>query len=545
MKKIEGQYNLKKNIYAYFIIPLILLVAVSLIFKFNFDKKANSIMLNEIRENEIRLVSLESEYLGNEFSTIITDLHYLHHAYEEDIINSDNLSDVAENWKEFSLHKKIYDQVRYLDRYGNEKIRINYKNGISSIVPENELQNKYGRYYFYEAVKLNLNDVFISRLDLNIENKLIENPLKPMIRFSTPLYNNKNRNEGIVVLNYLAENNLKKFRELGEASLGEIVLLNSEGYWLSSENSNLEWNFMFADRRNITFDKLYTEEWELIKKNEEEIITDNGLFFIKPVILGNKLSAGDIESQDDKIHMADTKWYVVSVVKSTNREEIIHSSNFLIFLTRLINYNGLYLLITLIISGLISYLIYLNRGKYIQLKWFSEMDSLTKVFNRRAGIEKLQQRVATGKHSRISICFVDINGLKQINDELGHTLGDELIISAVDIIKSEIKEEDLIIRMGGDEFLIVFKGVESNVAELIWHRITEKINKLNESRIHPFIISISHGIVDCQSCETQNIDELIKIADEKMYVEKGNIKKYIKDFRRQKNVKDRCSIYKY
>ena len=61
------------------------------------------------------------------------------------------------------------------------------------------------------------------------------------------------------------------------------------------------------------------------------------------------------------------------------------------------------------------------------------------------------------RHLKMSLCFIDIKGLKEVNDQLGHQFGDELIVSAVEGIKHEIREEDFIIRMDGDAFLVVFK----------------------------------------------------------------------------------------
>lgn len=165
-------------------------------------------------------------------------------------------------------------------------------------------------------------------------------------------------------------------------------------------------------------------------------------------------------------------------------------------------------------------------------EYFNEMmyDQLTKTFNRRAGLSKLSHMLQydNRRHLKLSLCFIDINGLKEVNDQLGHQFGDELIVSAVDGIKQEIREVDFIIRMDGDEFLIIFNGIELEAAEKVWTRINQRYEKINQMEERRYIISVSHGIVDFGSREISEVESLIKTADDKMYVEKKYIKEDLK-----------------
>lgn len=162
-------------------------------------------------------------------------------------------------------------------------------------------------------------------------------------------------------------------------------------------------------------------------------------------------------------------------------------------------------------------------------EYFNEMlyDPLTKTFNRRAGLSKLSRMVQyeNRRQLRLSLCFIDINGLKLVNDQLGHQLGDELIISTVDGIKDEIREDDFIIRMGGDEFLVIYKDIDSETAEKVWDRIKGRYDQINKEENRKYRISVSHGIVDYGDDEISEVELLIKSADDKMYAEK----KYIKE----------------
>ncbi|HEY86017.1 MAG TPA: hypothetical protein G4N96_12995, partial [Chloroflexi bacterium] len=92
----------------------------------------------------------------------------------------------------FAQTRKIYDQIRFIDAEGNEIIRVNTSSGgVLSVVPEENLQNKADRYYFSDSIAIAPGEVFVSPLDLNIEQGQIEilpdGSNKPVIRYGTPV----------------------------------------------------------------------------------------------------------------------------------------------------------------------------------------------------------------------------------------------------------------------------------------------------------------------------------------------------------------------
>ena len=129
-------------------------------------------------------------------------------------------------------------------------------------------------------------------------------------------------------------------------------------------------------------------------------------------------------------------------------------------------------------------------------RFFSEYDNMTKVYNRRAGLHILSKvyKEAKRKSSDLSICFIDVNGLKNVNDALGHEKGDELLKTVVDYINSSIRNTDLVARLGGDEFLMILPDSNREIAETIWQRVTALINEENNKGGREYIISVSHGI---------------------------------------------------
>ncbi|MFO7818957.1 MAG: diguanylate cyclase [Halanaerobacter sp.] len=161
-----------------------------------------------------------------------------------------------------------------------------------------------------------------------------------------------------------------------------------------------------------------------------------------------------------------------------------------------------------------------------KLKKHAYYDELTGVYNRQMGLEILEEEKRKLKPGEIlSVCFIDVNNLKIVNDNYGHKEGDKLIKLAATTIDREIRTSDKLIRLGGDEFLICFPKCDIAFANEIWERIKKKFRLINKKMNKPYQISASHGIAEYKSGEKISVEELITIADEKMYEEKEKMKK--------------------
>jgi diguanylate cyclase (GGDEF)-like protein len=158
----------------------------------------------------------------------------------------------------------------------------------------------------------------------------------------------------------------------------------------------------------------------------------------------------------------------------------------------------------------------------LELNRKATYDSLTGTYNRRIILQILGQNIKLAKRQSqpVSVCFIDVDKLKYINDHLGHRIGDSLLINVTRIIKENIREMDSLARIGGDEFLIVFPNCTKEKAEEIWQRILEDFKKFNENNKF-YSIEVSHGISQFDKVHVKNVDELITEADEKMYKEKN------------------------
>lgn len=157
---------------------------------------------------------------------------------------------------------------------------------------------------------------------------------------------------------------------------------------------------------------------------------------------------------------------------------------------------------------------------------FATIDSLTNTYNRRMCFEFLEQQMkfAIRNKTALTICFIDVNNLKIINDKLGHKHGDDLIITVSNILKQSKRESDLLCRLGGDEFLMILPNSNLSNCEFLWERISNNIDDYNKKSSKIYNISLSHGFAEYNKDEI-TVDEFISLADKEMYKEKITVKK--------------------
>lgn len=158
--------------------------------------------------------------------------------------------------------------------------------------------------------------------------------------------------------------------------------------------------------------------------------------------------------------------------------------------------------------------------------YMSRYDSLTGACKRSYFRELLKQNIEESKISGATfvICLIDLNDFKIINDTYGHNKGDEVLINFVKVFKSEIDEKDILGRIGGDEFSVIF--INKNKEQVI-----ERINRISEILNDYDLkiegkagnISFAYGLAECL-IDSENMDELIKIADNRMYGKKRKMK---------------------
>ena len=147
----------------------------------------------------------------------------------------------------------------------------------------------------------------------------------------------------------------------------------------------------------------------------------------------------------------------------------------------------------------------------------SFIDQSTQLLNRRAFEEKKADLAQSGLKEDFVYITADLNGLKRVNDTLGHAAGDELIKGAADCLKSCLGKYGDIYRIGGDEFAAMLSISEDRLSEVM-----AELEKTTESWCGHQVkgVSLSCGHVGTREFPSENISELIKISDERMYAAK-------------------------
>ena len=149
------------------------------------------------------------------------------------------------------------------------------------------------------------------------------------------------------------------------------------------------------------------------------------------------------------------------------------------------------------------------------LLYLSYHDHLTGLYNR-GFFENELKRLDTNQNFPLSIIMCDINGLKLINDSFGHDIGDALLKSAAEIIKKACRKEDIIARIGGDEFVVILPKTTEEYAQQISNHIKELASKEKVDNVE---LSIACGY-DTKTSDNQSIIELISNAENHMYQHK-------------------------
>lgn len=176
------------------------------------------------------------------------------------------------------------------------------------------------------------------------------------------------------------------------------------------------------------------------------------------------------------------------------------------------------------LKGEIGVYIDITKSKKLEesLEKLARIDSLTGCYNRRYGLEMLDRQMKLSHRSKspLLLIFLDIDKFKSINDTFGHDEGDKVLKEVVNLFKSILREVDIICRMGGDEFLLILPGSSLQNSLLVKEKLKKYLAQLNISLNKPYQIDFSIGFSEYNPGDPLTMDELIRIADQKMYENK-------------------------
>lgn len=159
----------------------------------------------------------------------------------------------------------------------------------------------------------------------------------------------------------------------------------------------------------------------------------------------------------------------------------------------------------------------------VALQSLAMMDTLTGLYNRRGfvTIAEEQLKLACRTGYSVALAFVDLDGMKRINDELGHESGDQALVATAQILKSTFRASDIIARLGGDEFIVLANAAGQSVSNRIRKRLLQSLAHHNETPgAVPVSFSIGFAYYNPLTSKHATLEDVMTEADQAMYAEK-------------------------
>lgn len=294
----------------------------------NLVRERDYVIENSINENRLRDQNT-SDLINQYFQEIVENImvirdanevtSYLQHPTKESKVA------MTEMFLRIMQNKDHYDQLRFIDRNGMEQVRVD-NNGVTVSCDESYLQYKGDRYYFKESYELEKDGIYISPMDLNIENGELEMPLKPMIRIATPVYNSSDEKQGIIVINYKADYFLELLKEHDEhqhykATHYEVI--NAKGEYILHEKPNHNFSFMYDALKNLNYKEDHPSLW---RQFEEQGYIGSSVTPNQVVTFYNLLDKANRNGLAE-----NNKWIMVHTMDSSNMLSLLAIKNELFF----------------------------------------------------------------------------------------------------------------------------------------------------------------------------------------------------------------------
>lgn len=485
--------------------------------------------LERIRFSERSAIALQSSAIDRELDRIVADILYLSKQNELtlhlDTGDRKAIRDMGREYEQLAKNRPNYDQIRYIDAKGVERVRVNHRGGQSRIVPPAELQDKSDRYYFKGCIPLARGDIYLSPLDLNAEDGVIERPFRPVLRIGTPVFDTSGRKRGIILINYNAQALLDRIHRASYPAEGGCMLINCQGYWILNPDKSKEWGFMWPEMRDVRFDKELPLEWKrMLDEEHGQFRTGRGLFTFSVERPLTQMQAFSLHLHDptetafEARHESPRFWVLVSLVPPAILDEQAHS-----LLFKLLMSGGL--LFALMTFGAWHLALAISRRQLYQeqLEAAALFDALTGLPNRKLFFDRLEAALTlNARHERrLALLYIDLDGFKSVNDTMGHDAGDELLKQVGTLLSGTVRQSDTVSRLGGDEFAVLLHEVANvEAAALVGEKIVSVLHEPIQLKAGSTTIGASVGVAVYPE-HGDSAETLIRNADQAMYVSKS------------------------
>ena len=485
---------------------------------------------NQIQSEQERLLATVQKSVNDEFLSYFSNAKTV----AERVTDDQDSNGIVENWLELMKEDDRINNIALLNRNGFEKLRIYHNYGNIKVIDDQFLVSHHDQFYYLDARELKRGQQLVSQIELETNYGIVRynnytGEYTPIIRVTTPIFD-ENGISSFLVVTYNLTNLFEYVSLMDGDGDHRIIYVSHNGYMLNDINKDNNFGWMFEEKNDYTFSNFYIEE-ELFDDRFSTRVSKTGMYSREKVGLHSINTIANVVYSQDMVGHEDY-FYCYYPITAENGVYLFWSPTNGI--SRYIIEHFILLVITYIVVRQVTLYLYITNREKNEYKEKAHYDEMSGALTRGAGLELIQDYVNNNK--QFSLAFIDVNGLKNINDELGHDYGDTLIKVVCLSFDDLSRENDTIIRWGGDEFIIISEDSTEDDMVILLQRLNDKFEQINVSDRYKFFISVSYGIVNHQfylkthnaKNELFNIDEyiqkLIRVADNRMYTMKDKIK---------------------
>jgi len=492
--------NIKIKLFANFLLFLIIMVAGTYLIK-SIDKDRRDYSL------QVQSKLIESKYKTNykNFKMMTNEFARMYQNNEE-LVSLLFLANNADMNESKNIRKQLYTVLlkdyEHLKEIGVSQVHFYLKNDKSFL-------RMYKPEYFGDVSLKIKSDVIRTNTVEPLQEGFKVSKLTTGVAFAYPLFDQYNQYIGAVEITYSTK------------QLIENIL----------DDFSYDAHLLVSNKKQ---DMMYQKSWEMpgytMESSSHKAVKIINLYHIlKSASLQNSINkeasaqeAFSLHEVHDYTNVIMTflplkQWYgsehsayLVLYTESNYLHELIRENKYLL----IIFYSIVFILFVF------SSYVFINKDKFEKLALY---DNITKLPNRTLFLIELNNEInrAIRCESKLAILFIDLDGFKAVNDTYGHKVGDDLLVHAANTFSSEVRKSDIVARIGGDEFIVILTDIsEASQGVEIASKIIKSISEPITMKQNTIQVGASIG-VSIYPDHAENIEELVKIADNMMYESKN------------------------
>jgi len=315
--------------------------------------------IDKFKMEQAKSIKTKAGFIFKDFKQVVSDLTFISQmeTMKRLFFDESYIPLVKKDLVKYSKSMMVFNEIRLVDLYGNEIIRVNYNNGKPQVASSETLTSLKNEDIFKTTKELQNGDIYVSDFELSKENGVITEPLSPVLKFSTPIYGIGGAKRGMIILYYEGKNILSM---LQDEEISNVILLNEDSYYLKGANPETEWAFMY-ENKDYKFSDKYTDTWKKISANENGNIKNHeGIFSfitINPKAKVNEISSDIHNSVNIKEFQGDWK-----LVTYNDKTEMLKKLKQIIVIIIILT------IILSVLSFFISSTIYKIKAKQLETK---------------------------------------------------------------------------------------------------------------------------------------------------------------------------------